>query len=207
MGRRSVNAYDFDECLALSKSGPRQATDIATLKVMFPESVSIQKTTDDQDRMGVDYVITLRRGAMITVDAKTRTPGCSEWWVCRRSGQRMNRCTCLTDFNLCDTQPEVALEFWNVKPTTVGWTLDESKNVDLILFTFATSDHRYAYARSFPLLREAFRRNYSSWIPRFKTDQQTSYRAGEQWHSECVFVPLHVVDEAISAISKARLSA
>src|SRR6266851_1328361 len=123
MGRRSMN-YDFDKCLALSKAEPRQATDIATLRLMFPAAVNIDKTAEAEDRMGVDYVITLRRGGTITVDAKTRTTGCSMWWECGESGERVNRCC--SCFGLCDPLQEVALEFWNVKPVRVGWTLDES---------------------------------------------------------------------------------
>lgn len=181
----------FDERLAFSKA-LRQQCDEATLKDLFPKCVSVEKTGVEMDRAGVDYVVTLRRGARLSVDAKARDVGCQRWW---RSG------------------PEVALEVWSVKPggkyqmppgrAKAGWTLDESKSVDLILFTFHPNDHEFAYARPLSLLREAFRRNLGDWSAAYKTGVQDS----GGWESECVFVPLCVVDEAITAAACARLVA
>lgn len=185
-----MTVYDFDERLAFSKA-LRQESDEATLRVLFPRCVSVVKTDTDMDRMGVDYIVTLRRGARLLVDAKARDAGCSYWW---KPG--------------C---PEVALESWSVMPgekyhvpkdrAKVGWTLDESKDVDLILFTFHPRDHQFAYVRPLPLLREAFRRNFTAWLAAYKTDIQDSRR----WQSECVFVPLPIVDQAIAAVSRTQL--
>ena len=184
-----MTAYDFDERLAFSKAR-RQDSDLATLEAMFPSCLSVVKTDEAQDRAGTDYIITLRRGARITVDAKARDRGCSRFW---KAG------------------PEVALEVWNVKPGgkygmprhrgRVGWTLDEAKEIDLILFTFDQADHDFAYVRPLPLLRETFRRNYQQWAGSYKTDTQDSHR----WESECVFVPLVAVDMAIDAMSRRKV--
>lgn len=181
-------SYNFDERLAFSK-GRVQESDEATLRGMFPESVSVEKTSADLDRAGVDYIVTLRRGGIVRVDAKTRSRGCRRWWQ--------------------DGQPEVPMEIYSVRPggkynihpqaAKVGWTLDESKDVDLILFTFHPSDHEYAYARSFPLLRETFRRYFYRWRI-YKHDIQDS----ERWESECRFVPLDVVDAAMYETSRIR---
>lgn len=178
--------YDFDERLLWSK-GRRQGSDIDTLRAMFPTCLSVTKTSEAEDRAGTDYVIELRRGARLKVDAKARDKGCRQYW---KAG------------------PEVALEVWSVKPggkygirkPAVGWTLDESKEIDLILFTFDPADHQFAYVRPLPLLRETFRRNYSDWRMSYKSDTQDSYR----WESECVFVPLVVVDMAIEAMSRRK---
>lgn len=184
-----MTTYDFAERLAFSKA-LRQQSDEATLKVLFPQCVSVAKTDTDTDRMGVDYVVTLRRGARLLVDAKARDSGCCRYW---RSG------------------PEVALETWSVRPggkyampqhkAKVGWTLDESKDVDLILFTFHPDDHKFAYVRPLPLLRQAFHHNYLPWLERFKVDVQDS----REWESACVFVPLRIVDQAIADVSKTQL--
>lgn len=181
--------YDFGERLTFSK-GQRQASDEATLRALFPKAVSVTKTDEDEDRNGTDYIMELRRGAQLRVDAKARDRGCSRYW---------------------SPGPEVALEVWSVKPggkyntprerSKVGWTLDESKDVDLILFTFESADHELAYVRPLPLLREAFRANFGDWYERFKTDTQDS----RKWQSECVFVPLDVVDEAITETSRTQL--
>lgn len=183
--------YDFDERLKFSKA-LRRESDEATLKVLFPTCLHVVKTDTEMDRAGVDYVVTLRRDARLLVDAKARDLGCSKWW---KAG------------------PEVALEVWSVAPggryntpehkAKAGWTLDESKNVDLILFTFHPDDHEFAYVRPLPLLREAFRRNYHAWTAAYKTDTQDSRR----WQSRCVFVPLGVVDDAIAAVSRTQLVA
>lgn len=183
-----MTIHYFDERLTFSK-GRRQESDEATLAVLFPKSVEVVKTGTTEDRAGVDYVVTLRRGARLLVDAKARDQGCGRFW---RQG------------------PEVALETWSVlaggKYSTpsdrakVGWTLDESKDVDLILFTFHTDDHELAYVRPLPMLREAFRRNHKNWMQRFKIDTQDSGR----WQSQCVFVPLTVVDQAIESASKTQ---
>lgn len=188
--------YDFFEQMAFSK-GRRQESDIDTLQAMFPSSVSVIKTDEEQDRAGTDYVITLRRGARLMVDAKSRAGGCSRFW---RHG------------------PEVALEMWSVLPggkygipdgeARVGWTLDESKEIDLILFTFDPDDHVFAYVRPFPLLREAFRRNYRDWRREHKAAPQDNVSPrGSYYQSECVFVPLLIVDQAIEAVSRKRVVA
>lgn len=181
-------SYNFVEQLAFSKGRVRES-DEATLKAMFPECVSVEKTTTDVDRAGVDYVVTLRRGAIIRVDAKARSKGCRQFW---RNGA-----------------PEIPMEIWSVRPggkyntprelSKVGWTLDESKDVDLILYTWDRADHEYAYVRSFPLLRETFRRYFSEWQT-YKHDVQDS----ERWESECLFVPLEVADAAMYETARIR---
>lgn len=191
--------YDFDERMAFSKA-VRQESDLATLRLMFPACIDVRKTGRAEDVGGVDYVVSLRRGGALAVDGKARDAGCSRWW---RNGA-----------------PEVALEIWNVRPggsyatppsrQKTGWTLDESRNVDLILFTFHPSDHPFAYVRPLPLLRESLRRNFGTWRDRYRSDIQKSSRQERdgvlRWESECVFVPLAVVDQAISDASRARLA-
>ena len=98
--------YNFDEQLAYSR-GVREATDLQTIAALIPGCISVVKTDIEQDRAGIDYVATLRKGARILIDAKTRKRGCSQHW---RQG------------------PELALETWSVLPDDknkgkVGWTL------------------------------------------------------------------------------------
>lgn len=188
----STQITDFYADLAFSKAA-RQDSDIETLRAMFPRAAAVVKTDAARDRAGTDYVVRLRRGAEVLVDAKARRAGCSRYW---RAG------------------PEVALERWNVMPGGIfgtprevartGWALDEGKDSDLILFTFDCTDHPFAYARSFPLLREAFRRNCGSWFGEFFHDRQSSVKGGAPYQSECVFVPLSVLDDAIGVVSAMR---
>jgi len=139
--------------------------------------------------MGIDYIAKLRKGREVTIDAKCRKPGASKYW---------------------EEEPDLALEKWSVKPEPgregkTGWTLDESKQCELILFTFDPSDCMEAFLMSFQLLRIAFRQNILKWYRRFKWDRQRSIDNGFQWQSECVFVPVSVVEQAITEVSHGKL--
>ena len=182
--------HSFDEKLAYSR-GVREATDIETIRSLIAGCESVRKTDLFDDRAGVDYIATLRRGAEVLIDAKTRTPGCSRHW---RNG------------------PELALEIWSVMPTEqspdgkVGWTACEEKNVDYILFTFPPDDSMAVYLYPFQLLRMAFRENYNGWASAgYKTDVQksTSQEMGA-WQSKCIFVPEPVVWTAIRDVMQGQ---
>lgn len=185
-----MNAYNFQERLEFSL-GEQQLTDIETIKSMLAGCVSVNKSSSlDLEKAGIDYIAVLRGGAEVYIDAKTRDSGCSKWWS--------------------NKQPELALEYWSVRPdgkyhtpraqSKAGWTLSESKKTDLILFKFDMADCLNVYLISFQLLRIAFRRNQSLWRKKYRTAPQDS----GSWESECVFVPVHVVYEAVRAASIGR---
>ena len=160
--------HDFSENLAYSK-GVREQTDVATIQRLIAGCVRVEKTCEAQDRAGVDYIATLRRGAKVLIDAKTRKAGCGRHW---REG------------------PELALETYSVLPENgiegkVGWTLCEAKDVDYIFFTFDPADTREVFLYPFQLLRMAFRKNLPRWREKYKLDVQDS----GGWRSQCVFVP------------------
>lgn len=184
MGCRSVKSYSFDERLAFSR-GKRELTDIETLKTMIPGCITITKTDVKTDKLGIDYIATLRRGAEILIDAKARDKGASRFWK---------------------GEPDLALEKWSVIPDKgitgkVGWTLCEKKQTDMILFTFDPSDTQDVFLMSFQLLRIAFVRNITAWYSRFNHAPQNSFG----WRSECVFVPVSVVFNAIMEIQHGKL--
>ena len=172
-----MTVYDFDAMLLYSR-GKRELTDMDTIVALIDGCIGVTKTDAVTDRTGVDYVATLRRGAKLFIDAKTRTPGCSRFW---RFG------------------PELALETWSVRPETgrqgkTGWTLSEESDVHYILFTFDPSDTKEVFLYPFQLLRMAFRRNLNAWTNKgYKTDIQNS----GHWRSECLFVPESVVWNSI----------
>lgn len=182
--------HDFNQYLAWSKSnlGPE---DGLTIKAMLPGCVNVEPSSELLDKAGVDYVATLRRGAQVLIDCKTRQKGCSRYW---RQG------------------PELALEDWSVCPggkyatpnhkSKVGWTLCEKKTVDLILFKFDPEDCRDVFLVCFQLLRSAFHRHYREWLTQFKTDTQDNHR----FQSHAVFVPSELVLQAIDSCSRGQLS-
>jgi hypothetical protein len=172
--------YDFHTMLQISR-GVREANDLETLKALLPGCIDVHKTDLEQDRSGVDYLATLRRGAVVKIDGKTRTPGCSKWWR--------------------NSIPELALEKYSVIPcegntSKTGWTLSESSEVDYILFTFDPRDSSEVFLYPFQLLRSAFRAEIKAWYRLYRVAQQES----DTWMSECVFVPEPIVWKAVRHI-------
>lgn len=149
-----------------------------TIKAMLLGCISVEKTDLATDKTGIDYVATLRGGARVGIDHKAREKGCSRYWT---------------------EGPELALEIWSVKKCpahphgVTGWTLSESKATEYTLHTFDVSDSQVAYMLPFQLLRLAFRRSFDTWNMRYKRASQNS----GAWQSECMFVPAHVVLDAI----------
>lgn len=175
--------YSFQNKLAMSK-GARLDTDKETIRNLLDGCVSVETACTRLDKIGVDYIATLRGGAKVYVDAKTRERGCSKYW---------NGC------------PEVAIELWSVMPggkyntlperAKVGWTLDEGKVTDMILYIWHTQDSEVAYLLPFQNLRMAARRNIKNWMLKYKNDIQDS----GSWQSQAVFVPVNDVVQAIVA--------
>lgn len=171
--------YGFDERLAFSK-GAKQKSDIQTIMSLFAGCVAVAESTPDLDKIGVDYIATLRGGAEVFIDVKTRSKGCSRYW----SGS-----------------PEVAIELWSVMPGgkyktasgKAGWTVDESKVTDLVLYTFDEEDCTTAYLFPYQHLRIAARGMITQWIAQYKVDIQDS----GGWESQAVFVPVDKVIESI----------
>ena len=164
--------HDFSKKLEFSLDA-RQQFDISILKKIY-DYADIQKTSAEVDKTGVDYVATLRRGGVINIDAKTREKGASRYW---KYGE-----------------PELALEIWSAVPTPTnsgktGWTLDESSQVDYILYTFDSSDTNKFYYLPFQMLRVGFVKHYKDWKKEYPVKRQYS----NNWTSEAVFVPASVV--------------
>jgi len=151
---------------------------------MIDGAIAVRPSTREEERLGVDYVATLRGGAMVLIDEKRRDEGASKYWR--------------------HEQPEVALEIWSVVPDgdhkgTAGWTLSESKTTDMVLFTFAPCDSDICYLLPFQHLRMAFRRKFTEWRGMFRVaDQSTEGR----YCSRCLFVPIDLVIEGIVEVSK-----
>lgn len=189
MGSRGM--HDWQLKLNYSR-GVRERTDLETLRDLIPGCISVIKTDPDTDRSGTDYVATLRRGAEIWIDAKTREPGASRWW--EGSG------------------PELALEIWSVRPggkyrtpearAKVGWTLNEASQTDMVYYTFDPSDTDEVFLIPFQHLRIAFRQFWPNWKAKYRIYTQDSY----QWESQCIFVPANVVLRAIDSVTRCHIT-
>ncbi len=173
-----MNGYDFQERLDWSK-GAAGETDKETISALLPGCVKVESASVDLDKTGVDFVATLRRGSRINIDVKRREKGVSRFW---------------------NDEPELTLEQWSVCPTErlqgrTGWTLDESKATDYVLYLFDRSDCETAYLIPFQLLRLAFRRNNQAWREHFRVGRCNTEN---RYETESVFVPAWCVIEAVS---------
>lgn len=175
-GASGVN--DWKQKFEFSR-GANEAQDLEIIKSSIIGCVNVEKSSADMDKMGIDYVATLRNGALIYIDAKRREAGASRYWK--------------------HNEPEFALETWSVMRSDkhdgkAGWTLSESSNVDMILYAFDNQDWDKCYLLPFQFLRMAFRKNFHEWTKKYHKKTQ----ANNGWTSEAVFVPASVVLKAIS---------
>ena len=176
--------YDFQKQLEFS-IGARKGSDPQTITNLLVGCVSVEANTVNGNDNGIDYIATLRGGAKVNIDVKTRSAGCSKYW---RGFPK---------------EPELAIEKWSViaggrfnmpaDRARVGWSLDESKATDMILYTFDSSDTNLAYLLPFQSLRLATRKKINDWMRQHKVDIQTS----NSWQSQAVFVPASQVISAI----------
>lgn len=181
--------HNMTECLAFSL-GEREVFDKSLLIKVIPSCVNVEKTDEVTDRAGIDYIATLRGGAKINIDAKTRRKWSSRYW---HYGE-----------------PELALERFSVCPEDapngagkIGWTLSDASNVDMILYTFDPFDSNRFYLIPFQHLRMAFWCNGAEWVNKYKYKFQESenkeYRR-KGWRSKAVFVPASIVLNAVTNV-------
>jgi hypothetical protein len=170
--------HNFYEKLAYSR-GAREQSDLALLQSIIPWCVKVEKTGVEEDKAGVDYIATLKHGATIRIDAKTREKGCSRHW---RHGE-----------------PELALKKQSVivngHMEKIGWTLDAGKNVDEILYTFDPRDSGMVYRLPFHILRSAFHKCGGDWQKAYGLKYQDS----GNWKSSAIFVPASIIMQAVNA--------
>ena len=173
-----MNDYGFKERLAFSK-GCAGSNDAETIQRLLPGCINVIQAHEDLDKTGVDFVAHLRRGSKVNIDVKRRDLGVSKYWT---------------------GEPELTLEQWSVVPSNTkqgvaGWTLDESKATDYILYVFHPADCRDAYLIPFQLLRMAFRRNNVTWRNAYRIGRCSTYG---RYETESVFVPASVVIDHVA---------
>lgn len=170
-----MNEFDFRKQLVMS-AGVSVSDDIRSLLVqVIPGAVSVTRASERDDRSGTDYWIEHRRGTPVSVDTKIRNE------------------------DPVDTRgiDDLALETWSVVGKKIGWTLDEEKRTDFILWWF-TPTKRWVLV-PFLQLQAVFKRRESMWRRKYQVSEQRTVANGNrgEWRSECVFVPRVVVWRAI----------
>jgi hypothetical protein len=189
------HSFSFAAKLEFSH-GTHCGSDETTIQHLLAGCATVRTAVRSEERRGIDYVATLRRGAQVNVDKKARERGCHRWW---RNG------------------PDLALEVWSVVPPkwrqfgdstaggVTGWTLNEAKDTDLVLFTYDPDDTSVCFLLPFQPLRLAFRRFLPTWWEVYR--HATQHTQEGDYHSMCLFVPAHVVLDALRTVSIAVLAA
>lgn len=170
-----MNEFGFREQLAMShgEESSGDVCDVLTTKI--PGAIKVSKANERDDRSGTDYWIEHVRGAPISVDCKVRT----------------------TDPIQKYRKDDLFLETWSVvEAKRPGWTLDESKRTDYILWWF-TPTKRWVLI-PFHQLCYSFRKRVGEWTARFPVKTQRTNDRGRVWHSEAVVVPRQEIFDAIN---------
>jgi len=172
-----MNAFGFDEQLAMSE-GVCETGDIESMILgCIPGSVAVHRAHESNDRSGVDYWVEHERLRHLAVDVK-----------------------CRDEDYATKGFDDLALEVASVMPENgrggaIGWTLNTKKNCDYILWLWRDTG-RFCIV-PFHLLCKVFRKHKDAWCREYKTAIQTSRQGSRTWRSQCVFVPRREVWAAI----------
>lgn len=174
----------FDCRADIEKSATEQAIklDKAIIRKIFPDCKKIIVTGIEVDDLGIDYTAVLENGRQVRVDIKKRSKGCSKFW---RQG------------------PELQIEIWsNVEYRHVGWSVDDTKKTDLIIYVFDRFDYDRFYVFDARLLRKTIMIYGREWYKKYKSAYQYNKADGKSWRSQCMFVPAGVVVSAMQELKQ-----
>lgn len=169
-----VYDYDFDERMAFSR-GCDQRGIVMILLDRIPGAVAVEPAGRSDDKSGTDYWVKRRPPLRpLSVDVKVREHDWAE-----------------------EGRDDLALETWSVLGEKPGWTRDDSKATDYVLW-FWRDTGRFVLL-PFPALCRAFRSHWLEWATRYGVHRQSTNSRGRSWVSECVFVPRDVVMREVMA--------
>jgi len=159
--------YSFDERLEMSQgvSTSKSVRDILVENI--PGALGAYKSTQEEDRSGVDWWVKHKSGHHLSVDCKIRG----------------------RDFREDEERgfpDDLALETWSVVEKEIpGWTLRDDKKTDYILWLWKDTG-RWCLV-PFPMLCKVFQENMDRWVEYYGPPVQQFTPEGK-YHSECIFV-------------------
>lgn len=157
--------YAFDERLALSQGHSQSKSIKDILLENIPGALGAHQAHQENDRNGTDWWVEHKRGYFLSVDCKVREVDWSE-----------------------RGEDDLALETWSVIGQKVGWTRDEGKRTDYILWLWMDTG-RWCLV-PFIMLCAVYQDKWEEWRNEYKTSRQhTPGENGRGWYSECTFVP------------------
>lgn len=173
--------HDFWAYLEASATPEMVEKDKQLILKLFPNAVRIVKTPIDKgDDHGIDYYVYLGGGIRYTVDVKRRTKGCRKYW---KNGW-----------------PDLQMEIWsNKEKRQIGWTLDDTKQTDIVIFSYDDSDFEKSIWFWFKELVAVFRMNFRIWYKMYFHKKQTQ---AQGFHSLVLFVPFDVVWDTLKKARK-----
>lgn len=166
------SVFGFNHQLIASK-GIVESCDVRQILMeRLPGCVDAYSTDTDVDRTGVDWIAKLSSGRECNVDVKMRERDCQAFG-----------------------NDDVALETWSVVNKAVGWTRDESKACEWVLWVWKDTG-RFLLVPFLPLCG-VFSHKWQEWRIIYGARQQITKCDGRRWQSECVFVPRVVVLDSL----------
>jgi len=145
----------------------------------------VHQANEKEDQKGGDYLAKDFNGRQVYIDVKRREKGCSKYW---KNGI-----------------PEVAIEFesvcaggkYNIKEPRIGWSFDDKKITDWIVYLFDESDFKSALYIDFKLLYAALHEFKNVLTKKYKLKYQDS----GQWESSAMFVPILDIFDLIDLLN------
>jgi hypothetical protein len=137
-------------------------------------SISATRATTEEDMAGTDYWALLPSGKKLSIDVKLRS---TDYAVHSDPTRRAD--------DLCLEVQSV------VEKGKIGWTLDDSKETDYVLWLWPSSGRHCLMP--FPWLRQAFYRHIGEWTELYSPQEQETASNGSIYHSRSLFVPRSVV--------------
>jgi len=163
--------YDFSERLQFSEGISNKKDIKEILLTNISGAVSISKASLVDDRNGTDYYVTIESGKKLSIDVKVREKDFSQ---------------------IKAIWDDLALETWSVvEDKVVGWTRNSNKQTDYVLW-FWQDTGRWCLV-PFLMLCTVYKEYWKIWKKRYKTELQKTTLHGRMYHSECTFVPRHLV--------------
>ena len=173
--------YSFSDRMTMSQ-GIASEDGIGTILLEnIPGAVTVEKASSQDDRNGTDWWVRRFSEYDLSIDCKVR----EEDWAAKPIPARAD---------------DIALEIWSKREQKIkGWTLRQDKRMDYILWLWKDTG-RWCLI-PFPMLCAVFLKHGPEWCHKDggykRRVQRSAGLGGEQWTSECVFVPRDVIWSAI----------
>jgi hypothetical protein len=148
---------------------------------MIPGALDLKRAPKQDDKNGTDYWLLRTSGLPpVSIDMK-------------------NRDFCpIERFGSDDACIEIVSQYMNGFCWKTGWTLDETKRTDLIIYTWPHAGGRRFWVVYFPILCQAATLNWQTWRDRFHMKAAHN----RDYDTLSIFPPRHVIAQAMRALTE-----